>query len=146
MDRGGCRLGSHRRERPPCCGDDGYLTTDEFSSEDWQSARLVLRPSVLNRHVVAIVVPGFAQPSTVSGGVGLGLWCEALCRIAAEKSDHRHLRLLRARGKRPRHRAANNPFYKIASSHCLSQAQDRTSKLAFNLGHQNRKLRPAIWG
>ena len=26
------------------------------------------------------------------------------------------------------------------------QAQDRTPKLAFNLGHQNRKLRPAIWG
>src|SRR5262249_18522485 len=67
-----------------------------------QPVVLAVRPPVFRRYVLALDVADFAQAlpereQTV---------CEMESRSTAEDPDHRHRRLLRARRKRPRGRAA----------------------------------------
>src|SRR3984893_14893501 len=54
-------------------------------------------------------------------------------RREAEKSDHRHCRLLRPRGARSRHRAPNH-FDEIASAHAQPRGRPY---LAFSSSHQS---------
>jgi hypothetical protein len=42
-------------------GDDGYATTDKVNRQCWQTIVLALQPVVLDRHVTAVDVTGFAK-------------------------------------------------------------------------------------
>jgi hypothetical protein len=80
-----------------------------------QAIVLALQPVVLDRHVPALDLAGFAQALAerahhVRGHIG---------RPTANEPDHRHRRLLRADGKRPSGHAAE-PCDEFAPSHLLS--------------------------
>jgi hypothetical protein len=64
---------------------------------------LVIRPSVVNRYILAFDKCGPVQ-APMKRGQGLP---GVTGRFAFEESNDRHLRLLRARRERPRRRAAN---------------------------------------
>src|SRR5215472_4569372 len=84
--------------------DHRHLTAYQIGCEVGQSVVLVLRPPILNRHILALDVAGFTKALAECG--------QKACTIgkerprAAEKPDHRHRRLLRARRERPGRRAA----------------------------------------
>jgi hypothetical protein len=69
-------------------------------------------------------------------------------RTAHQHADAPHpLALLRARRKRPRRRAAVPPSNVMNSRRLIAFPEiGTTPNAAFNLGHQNRNLRPANWG
>src|SRR5262249_22206327 len=83
-----------------------------------QSVVLVLRPAILNRHILALDVAGFTNALPECGQKACTIGRRAR---AAEETDHRR-RLLRARRKRPRSRAAEQrdeiapPNHSITSS------------------------------
>ena len=64
--------------------------------------RIGLRPAVFDRHVLALDIAGFLQALAERARTVR----EPVRRCAAEKPDHRHRRLLRARRERPRRRRA----------------------------------------
>jgi hypothetical protein len=75
-----------------------HLTAYQIGCEVGQSVVLVLRPAILNRHILALDVAGFTNALPECG--------QKACTIgrrprAAEESYHRHRRLLRARCERP---------------------------------------------
>src|SRR5262245_40590465 len=82
--------------------DHGHLTAYQIGCEVGQSVGLVLRPAILDRHILALDVAGFtnALPECSQKACTIGK------RRAAEESYHRHRWLLRARRDRPRRRAA----------------------------------------
>src|SRR5262249_17428961 len=83
-----------------------------------QSVVLVMRPPILDRHILALDVAGFTNALPECG--------QKTCTIgsrprAAEEPDHRHRWLLRARRERPCGRAAEQrderaTFHSITSS------------------------------
>src|SRR5262245_49760472 len=78
---------------------------------------MIFSPTEFDRHVPAFDVADFAQAHTERGDE----LCVALGCSAAQKPDHRHLRLLRARRERPRGRAPEQrdevaPLHSITSS------------------------------
>src|SRR6516162_9693239 len=84
--------------------DHRHLTAYQIACEVGQSVDLVLRPAVLDRHILALDVAGFTKALAECGQIA----CTISKRRAAEKSDHRHrpLLLLRPRRERPRGRRA----------------------------------------
>jgi hypothetical protein len=74
---------------------------------------LVLRPAILDHDILALDVAGFANALPECGQIA----CTISKRRAAEKSDHRHRRLLRARRERPRGCSAAEQRYELAASH-----------------------------
>src|SRR5262245_18824937 len=82
--------------------DHRHLTAYQVSCEVGQSIILMLRPAILDRHILAFDVPAFADALPECGHKT----CSVGGRRAAEEPDYRHRRLLRARRQRPRHRAA----------------------------------------
>ena len=103
-DRGGrgCRLGGHHRRLAAGC-DDGDLALDELGGERRQSIVAAARPAIDDGEVAAFDKSRLleAEPERVE------VRRERFGRSAAEKSDHRHRRLLRARRERPSRRAAD---------------------------------------
>jgi hypothetical protein len=99
--RRGCRLSRNCRQGV-VRSDHRHLTAYQLSCEGGQSIILILRPAILDRHILAFDVPAFADAlpecGHKTGSVG--------GRRAAEEPDYRHRRLLRARRERPRCRAA----------------------------------------
>src|SRR6516165_9050151 len=99
-DRRCCCLGR------PCCrsiGDnDGHLPPNEIGCQRGELIVSIVRKSVFDLRVPALDVLGLLQALPERGQQ---LWV-LIGRSAAEKSDHRHRRLLRARRARPRRRAA----------------------------------------
>jgi hypothetical protein len=90
------------------------LTSNQFGSQGGQAIVLAIRPPVFDRHVPALNVTGFGQ-SSVKCRYKLA---SRFQRRAAEKADHRHRRLLRARHERPRScRAAAKQDDEIAPSY-----------------------------
>src|SRR5262245_43084848 len=95
-DRRGRSFGC-KRSRIAGCSDNGHATADEVSHERRQAIVLAAEPMVLDHHVLTLDVAGFAEAFTERGCMARG----PIERPAADKADHRHGRLLRARRKRP---------------------------------------------
>src|SRR5262245_40757074 len=102
-DRRSRRLGYNCR-RGVMRSDHRHLTAYQIGCEVGQPVVLVLRPAILDHDILALDVAGFANALPECGQIA----CTISKRRAAEKSDHRHRRLLRARRKRPRGRAAGD--------------------------------------
>ena len=80
--------------------DHRHLTAYQIGCEVGQSVDLVLRPTILDRHILALDVTSFTNALPECGQIA----CTIGKRRAAEEPDHRHR--LRACRKRPRRRAA----------------------------------------
>ena len=77
--------------------DHRHLTAYQIGCEVGQYIVLVLRPAILDHDILALDVAGFANALPECGQIT----CTIDRRRAAEEPDHRHGRLLRARGARP---------------------------------------------
>src|SRR5262249_25436280 len=103
--------------------DHCHLTAYKIGCEVGQSIVLVLRPAILDRHVLAFDVAGFTSALPECGQkvriVGR--------RQAAEKPDHRHRRLLRARRERPRDYRAAEQRNEIAPPHSITSSASASS-------------------
>src|SRR5262245_11980748 len=86
--------------------DHRHLTAYQIGCEVGQYIVLVLRPAILDHDILALNVAGFANALPECGQIA----CTISKRRAAEKSDHRHRRLLRACGERQRCRAAEQRY------------------------------------
>src|SRR5215472_10873171 len=78
--------------------DHRHLTAYQIGCEVGQYVLLVLRPAILDHDILALDVAGFANTLPECGQIA----CTISKRRAAEKSDHRHRRLLRACREGPR--------------------------------------------
>jgi hypothetical protein len=93
--------------------DHRHLPARQIGGEVGQSIVLLVRPAILDRHGLAFDQAALANAAPKRGhkvGATTG-------RRGAEHPDHRHGRLLRARRKRPRRRAADER-YELAPFHC----------------------------
>src|SRR5262249_22991731 len=90
--------------------DHRHLTAYQIGCEVGQSVVLVLRPAILDRHILALDVAGFTNALPECGQIA-----RTIGRRAAEEPDHRHRRLLRARRERPRHRRAADERNELAA-------------------------------
>jgi hypothetical protein len=91
--------------------DHRHLTAYQIGCEVGQSVGLVLRPAILDRHILALDVAGFTKALAECGQMA----CTIDRRRAAEESYHRHRRLLRARRERRRRRRAAEQRDELAS-------------------------------
>ena len=110
------RRGLGRECRGVGVGNDHHdPAANQIGGERRQSIILALRPAVFDRHVPALDSAGFVQ--------ALAECSEPLRerprRHPAEEPNHRHRRLLRARGERPPGRRAAEKRDELAPSHCL---------------------------
>src|SRR5262245_65381998 len=118
-DNGHCRGRGLRRER---CGrsqrrDQVHPSVHKIGRKCGQSIVLTIRQALLDHYVPTNDIACLGQSLTERNDP---LSCHR-CRQAAEKPDHRHLRLLRQRRERPRRRAAEQrdelaPLHSITSS------------------------------
>src|SRR5262249_41255434 len=83
--------------------DHRHLTAYQIGCEVGQSVGLILRPAILDRHILALDEVGFTKALAECGQIS----CTIDRRRAAEEPHHRHRRLLRARRERPSGRAAD---------------------------------------
>src|SRR5215475_14072979 len=99
-----------------------HLTAYQIGCEVGQYIVLVLRPAILDHDILALDVAGFANALPECGKVA----CTISKRRAAEESNHRHRRLLRAHRERPRSRSAAEQRDKRAAlylrSHSISSS------------------------
>ena len=120
-DRNGCsrRFRCERRHSAARCNHCD-LSMNQFVCQCRQAIVMAISPTVLDHEVLTFDQIGFAQASPkCSRAIGVGLR-----RAGTEESDHRHCRLLRARGERPSRRAAEQGD-EIAPPHGgLPQGQD----------------------
>src|SRR5262249_38591444 len=122
--------------------DHGHLTAYQIGCEVGQSVGLVLRPAVLDRHILALDVAGFTKALAECGQIA----CTIDGPRATQESDHRHCALLRARGERPR-RAAAPPSRVMRSRRLMGLTRGQGSQLSIaGLGcvggvHRNKKRR-----
>src|SRR5262245_48491936 len=106
--------------------DHGHLTAYQIGCEVGQSVVLVLRPAILDRHVLALDVAGFTNALAECGQI----LCTIGRRRAAEEPDHRHRRLLRARREWPRCRPAAEKRDELAPLHHSITSSARASSVA----------------
>src|SRR4029077_3360742 len=95
--------------------DHRHLTAYQIGREVGQSVGLVLRPAILDRHILALDVAGFTK---ALAEIACTIDRRRSCR-AAEESYYRHRRLLRTRSQRPSHRAAEKRD-ELAPSHSIT--------------------------
>jgi hypothetical protein len=100
-NRRGCRLGRHHR-RGISSGDHSDASANQIGRQLRQPVISTLRPAVFDCHVLAFDIAGLLQALAKSAHTVR----ESLGRLSIEEPDHRHGRLLRARGKRPGGRRA----------------------------------------
>ena len=91
-------LWRHRRGRASCRKQYSHTQVYKIGSEHGQPVVMTFRPAERNREILSFDEPRFEQPLTERCDHGGGL----SRRSAAEKADHRHCWLLRARADRPR--------------------------------------------
>src|SRR5215216_6311588 len=77
--------------------DHRHLTAYQIGCEVGQSLGLVVRPAILDCHILALDVAGFTNALPECGQIA----CTISKRRAAEESYHRHRRLLPPRRERP---------------------------------------------
>ena len=78
----------------------GDLTANEMCRHLRQPVILTVGPAIIDLDVLALDIVGFAQRLAERGNLERGIFC----RPAAEKPDHLHPTLLRARHERPSRR------------------------------------------
>jgi hypothetical protein len=112
-DRRGRSFGRKRR-RIASRSDNCHATADEVSHERGQAIVLAAEPVVLDNHVLALDVAGFAEAFRERGCMAR----RTLERSTADEADDRHRWLLRARRERPRCCCAAKQRDEIAPFHC----------------------------
>src|SRR5215831_6782810 len=100
-----------------------HLTAYQVSCEVGQSIILILRPAILDRHILAFYVPAFADALPECGHKT----CSVGGRRAAEEPDYRHRRLLCSRRKRPPSRRAAEQRYELAPLHSITSSARASS-------------------
>ena len=103
--------------------DHRHLTAYQIGCEVGQSVGLVLRPAILDRHILALDVAGFTKALAEYGQIPP---C-TIDRPDAEEPDHRHRRLLRACRERPSCRRAANKRDERAPPHSITLSARNTS-------------------
>src|SRR5262249_41562046 len=93
--------------------DHCHLMAYQIGCEVGQSIVLVLRPAILDRHILAFDIAAFADASLECGHK----MSSASRRRAAEEPNHRHRWLLRARRERPCRCCATEQRDEIAPPH-----------------------------
>jgi hypothetical protein len=118
--RSSCFGGADRRSAS--CGDNyRYSSADEVGRQCGQPIILTVCIAVLERHIPAFRIAGFAQPFVESSEK---MW-ELCSRCSIEISDQRHRwRLLRARRERPRRGGTAGKCDKFPSPHGFARAED----------------------
>ena len=119
--RRGCGLGRERRNGVP--DDHGHRPANQIGHQSRQPIKLIFRRAIFDRDVLALDEACFLQALAERGHevrrVGE--------RRAAEKSDHRHRRLLRARRERPRGRRAAEKRDELAPPHSITSSARASS-------------------
>src|SRR5438132_6046348 len=115
--------------------DNRHLTAYRIGCEVGQSVDLVLRPAILDRHILALDVAGFTKVLAECGQIS----CTIGKRRTAEEPDHRHRRLLRARRERPRSRRAAEQCDELAPPHSIT-----SSARASSVGGTSRPIAFAV--
>src|SRR5262245_3192481 len=110
------RAARHRDHRHP--------TTDQIGRQFLHPIVLTLRPAILDRDVLTFHKARFVEPLPERRQEGP----EVLKRTETEEPDHRHRRLLRSRGERPRRRAAEQRD-ELAAPHSITSSASE-SKLS----------------
>src|SRR5262245_64168587 len=104
--------------------DHRHLTAYQIGCEIGQSVVLVLRPAILNRHILALDVAGFTKALAECGQkAGINR------PRAVEESYHRHRRLLRARRERPCRRRAAEKRDELATFHSITSSASNCNEL-----------------
>src|SRR5215475_8939124 len=98
--------------------DHRHLTAYQIGCEVGQSVSLVLRPAILDRHILALDVAGFAKALAECGQIA----CTIGRPRGAEEPDHRHRRLLRACCERPRGRGAEQCDELATAAHSITSS------------------------
>src|SRR5215831_11776520 len=103
--------------------DHRHLTAYQIGCEVGQSVVLILRPAILDRHILALDVAAFMKALAECGQIA----CTISRRPrAAEEAYHRHCRLLRARRERACHRTAQQRD-ELAPSHSITSSARASS-------------------
>jgi hypothetical protein len=105
--------------------DGGRLAADEIGRQPWKPIQLIVSPAKVDGNVLAFDESGLLQPLSERGDKlrRAGSGC------AAEKTDHRHWLLLRARRERPRDRRAADKRDELASFHHSITSSARASSV-----------------
>src|SRR2546430_5687283 len=98
--------------------DRRHLTAYQIGCEVGQSVGLVLRPAILDRHILALDVSGFTKALAECGQMA----CTIDRRRAAEESNHWNRLLLRARCERPRQRPAEQRDELATAAHSITSS------------------------
>src|SRR5262249_18733146 len=93
-------------------------TFDQLGGERGQPLVLKIRPAILDQEILLLHITRLVQASAQGGCCGLIV---GLCR-AAEKSEHRRVRLLRARHEWPRGCRAAEQHDEIAAFHSMTSS------------------------
>ena len=112
--------GCLRRSTSAGRDDHRYLTANQLRRQPWQSVGLTLRPAVFDGHIPSLNVASLTQ-APVKCGHKAGKWTR---RSTTEESDHRHRRLLCARGERPCRRRTTEQRDELASFHARPQTSE----------------------
>src|SRR5262245_40136273 len=108
-----CGFGSRRRR--VAYGDDhSDPSVNQFGCEHRQPIELPLRPAVYDRYILALDIAAILQTLAKSTQT-VGAYVRRCRRV--EETDHRHRRLLRARGEGPRRRRAAEERNELPPSH-----------------------------
>jgi hypothetical protein len=108
-------LGRHYRGVAASGENHAHRTADEIGRQFRQSIESSLRPNIFDADVAVLDIASFVQSLAERGN----LVAQHSRRPAAEKPDHRHRRLLRARRERPRRRRATEQRDELAPP-CMS--------------------------
>src|SRR5262249_37135235 len=111
-------LGRQRRVRTSGRNDHGDLSANQFRYQRRYAIDLILTPAVFDRDVLALDMAGILEALTERAHtVRL-----RIRRTRVDEADHRHRRLLRARRKGPRRRAAEQRDELTASDHSITSS------------------------
>src|SRR5262245_43739029 len=115
-DRRGRSFG-RKRGRIANRSDNGDATADEIGHERRQAVVSAAKPVVLDDHVLALDVPGFAEAFAKRGCNA----CGTIERSTADQADHWSRLLLRTRRERPCGCAADQRD-ELAASHSITSS------------------------
>src|SRR5262249_11957377 len=91
----------------------------QVSQQRRQPVVLTFQPAVLDQHILALSVAGFAQTFAETGNIAR----VTICRSVSDKSYHRHRGLLRAHCWRPScSRGANKKCNELAPPHSITSS------------------------
>jgi hypothetical protein len=101
--------------------DHGDPSANQLGRQRRQPVKLILRPAVLDRHVLALDIAGVFQALAKC----TQLIRDCMRRSVVEKSNHRHRRLLRVRCAGPCCRPAAKKRDELAPPHVSPQPLDK---------------------